>query len=203
MEKKEQITKIESFLKENYDDRIDNQISLSKLIDANNSLKENAARVEEFLKGIIDKKLDEIRVFVDYVKFRELKEALFKEHEHRWNNFVYFEDNEIDQSIKRIPLEELNIYREDPEKMKEIYQEKISIYNSIDKGITAVEEINKFFEIAKLEFHLIHYFENKGKKYRFLQGFLKGLEWARNIVKNRSKNIDEQSKFSTTLEYYL
>jgi len=103
---------------------------------------------------------------------------------------------------KELTKEVVNIYGEDSKRMTEYYNEKIAVFNSIRKGITAEEELKMFFEIGKLDFHLIPYNDFKGEKHLFLRGFLKGLDWGLKIVANRSKNINEQADFSASLDYY-
>jgi len=95
-----------------------------------------------------------------------------------------------------------NIYRKNLlERMKECYNEQMSIYDSMKKGISAKEELDKLFEITKIEFHTIPYKDNKGSKYMFLKGILKGIECAQKIVENRSRKIEKQSDVSTRLEF--
>ena len=103
---------------------------------------------------------------------------------------------------KELIKEVVNIYGEDSKRMTECYNERIAVFNSIRKGITAEEELKMFFEIGKLDFHLIPYNDHKGEKHLFLRGFLKGLDWGLKIVANRSKNINEQADFSASLDYY-
>jgi len=103
---------------------------------------------------------------------------------------------------KKLTKEVVNIYGEDSKRITECYNERIAIFNSIRKGITAEEELTMFFKISKLDFHLIPYNDNQGSKHLFLRGFLKGLSWGLKIVENRNKKVNEQADFSASLDYY-
>jgi len=61
------------------------------------------------------------------------------------------------------------------------------IYQSIECGISAEEEIKKFHEITRLDFHRILKDDLRGDKHKFLEGFRKGLEYGLHIFENRSK----------------
>lgn len=111
-------------------------------------------------------------------------------------------DQMIDVSDKKQTVGYLNIYHENSEKIKEYYIKMRDIYNSIKIGISAEEEIDKFFEIVKLDFHTIPLNKDKGEKYMFLKGFLKGLDWGRDIVKNRKRLIEEQAEHSTAFDCF-
>ena len=109
------------------------------------------------------------------------------------------EENKTEKSNR----DDINIYQESSEVMSESYKKRLEIYNSIKKGMSIEEELAAFTLITQLDFHTIPYGENQGNKHQFQRGFLKGLEWAEKIVKNRSKSEEEQDRFSATLSYYF
>lgn len=109
------------------------------------------------------------------------------------------EENKKEKSNR----DDINIYQESSEVMSKSYRERLEIYNSIEKGMPIESELISFSLIAQLDFHTLPYNEKEGNKQIFLRGFMKGLEWAQKIVKNRSKPVEEQERFSATLSYYF
>ena len=91
----------------------------------------------------------------------------------------------------------VNIYGESRERMNEFEKEIKDLYGSINSETTARDEIEKFIEITRLNFHLIYLEPKGGTRQIFLRGFIEGLNTSLRIIKNRSKQKKNRDKTSS------